>query len=726
MHGAPRPGASSRARGQASTRAASEAAAEAKLALTEYLITSNDFDACAQRGLEWLHENAGIANSILLAVDVDPTRLVTVAAHGLPADADEPMSIALEDHDHPLVQALGGRDPLWFATGPAQPATPLGATAFHAIPLRSEETPAEGDAYAILLLESRAPELATDVRWFVDVFGKKIDRIRARRAVQDSRFHREHRQLLGILNAVTDPILLTDFEGKLIIANGRAERLFAAPDDASEGRRRAVTMNNMLFSSALAAAAMGGDHNEGTSRRELVLVDPSDGSDLLFELLASPMRDAREGYGVVAILRNVTDLGRASEQLLESQRRLTAAQNEMSAERNRLELIIDSVADPILVTDPRGDVVMFNAPAERLFTVDEKAGPEEHRHVLANDAHFSSFVSNLLFSGSDLRYRGEIGLVDPATGRPLPVEAVSGKVLTEFGELTAVVTILHDRTEAAEKARLYAELERASKQLEQKVRAATSELAQQNEILRRQALELEQASALKTQFLANMSHEFRTPLNAILGYTYMLLNGVSGKIESQVRRNLDRVDSNARHLLTIINEILDITRIEAGKMPLHLSAFKLDDLIREVFSELDPIIQRSPVKVGWEVPKSVPEIVSDRQKLKQIVLNLLSNALKFTHKGSIWVHASTDPRTKKVFVAVADTGIGIAPEDQDKVFEDFRQVDNSPTRQYGGTGLGLSIVRRLAKMLDGKIHLRSEVGRGSTFTIEIPKRLRKR
>ena len=171
-------------------------------------------------------------------------------------------------------------------------------------------------------------------------------------------------------------------------------------------------------------------------------------------------------------------------------------------------------------------------------------------------------------------------------------------MLTETGELTAVVTILHDRREALERARLYEQLKAASDELQARVQAATAELATQNELLRRQAIELEQASRLKSQFLANMSHEFRTPLNAILGYTHMLLQGVAGDLLPAVKRQLQRIDSNGRHLMTIINEILDITRIEAGKMPMQLSEFNLNELVPEVMAELDPVISRSKLTVA--------------------------------------------------------------------------------------------------------------------------------
>ena len=198
----------------------------------------------------------------------------------------------------------------------------------------------------------------------------------------------------------------------------------------------------------------------------------------------------------------------------------------------------------------------------------------------------------------------------------------------------SVVTILHDLTEAIEKARLYEQLKQASDELERKVQAATAELAEQNELLRRQPIELEQASALKSQFLANMSHEFRTPLNAILGYTHMLLQGVTGPVSEPQRKSLTRIDSNARHLLTLINEILDITRIEAGRMPLNLTTFSVGELVDEVHVGARADHQAvEPDGRAADARARLPPLKSDRQKVKQIVLNLLSNALKFTPAG---------------------------------------------------------------------------------------------
>src|SRR5438270_431588 len=450
------------------------------------------------------------------------------------------------------------------------------------------------------------------------------------------------------------------------------------------------------------------------ARCELLLVSPSEGSDLLFELLSSVVQHPREGTCVVSILRNVTDLRAATEQIEENYRRLRLAEADVRAERDRLDLIIDSAADPILVTDSSGKILLMNSPAERLFTApDLGERAEAERAVRSNDAHFSSFISNLFLTGSGLRWRGEIPLTDPSTLQPLPVEAVAGKVMSEHGEVTAVVTILHDRTEAIEKARLYEQLKAASEQLEEKVREATAELVRRNELLQRQHLELEQASQLKSQFLANMSHEFRTPLNAILGYTSMLLQGVSGDLSAPQKNKMTRVDSNARHLLSIINDILDISRIEAGKMPLHLEEFELPGLISELLAEVEPLIQKARLSASTDLSPDLPSLASDRQKVKQIVLNLLTNAIKFTPQGAVGVRAGYDRSRDEIAVSVQDTGIGIAEKDQQKIFEDFRQADDSVTRQYGGAGLGLSICRRLANMLGGGITVERRTGTGS-------------
>ncbi len=700
-----------------------EAAAAARLQLAESLLSTDDAPECAQAAVDWLGARGGARRAVCALFDAETGKLGRVLSSGVPRAQLESLGLALEKPEHLLVFA--GREPVALARngrGKSNGRPWRGDFIAFPLPLSKKR---EARLGLLLVSPSRCEQ---EARWAAELLGQKLVRLRASMAVAagEHKLQRERELLLSIINASPDPILLTDPEGRMIISNARAEALFSSREGESEGRHRAVTLNNMLFSAALSQQAID---QAGGARRELLLVSPSEGSDLLFELLSSVVQHPREGTCVVSVLRNVTDLRAATEQIEENYRRLKMAEADVRAERDRLDLIIDSVADPILVTDSSGKILLMNAPAERLFTAPEEVpegAVDAERAVRSNDAHFSSFVSNLFLTGSGLRWRGEISLTDPATLQPLPVEAVAGKVLSEHGEVTAVVTILHDRTEALEKARLYEQVKSASEQLEEKVREATAELLRRNELLQRQHLELEQASQLKSQFLANMSHEFRTPLNAILGYTGMLLTGVSGDLSAPQKQKAQRVDSNAHHLLSIINDILDISRIEAGKMPLHIEEFGLPELVQELLAEVEPLLQTARLSTVTDVPEHLPPLVSDRQKVKQIVLNLLTNAIKFTPQGQVKLSVRSDAEGRALRVQVQDTGIGIAPQDHEKVFEDFRQADSSVTREYGGAGLGLAICKRLVTMLGGSIELQSALGQGSTFTLVIPRKGRRR
>src|SRR5713226_3068040 len=601
----------------------------ARVRLLEGFVARAEISDCTQLALQWICEVLGLTQSICLIRPETDQSLFVIGSYGVHGSAVATYTVSLEDWNNPLVPAFVNRKELFFpaphssADRKRRPSTPFEDAPFHAVPLGVSGF--SDDAFGLLLVAGSAT-LGPDFHWLTSVFSQRLDQILRQQALTegDRKQGRERSLPYSIINAVTDPILLTDTEGRLLIANARALTLCTASEEESEGRRSAVRMNNMLLSSALSSKAI---EETGAARRELLLVNPIDGSDLLFELLSTVTEDPRHGTGVVSILRNVTDLRRASEEIEQNYRKLRIAEAQALAESDRLNLIIDSVADPIVVTDAGGATSLMNEPAERLFTIPTGASEIEQRWVQANDAHFSSFIAGMLVS-ADQRRIGEIGLSDPGTGEAMPVEAIAGKILSDHGELTAVVTILHDQREALEKAKLYEKLKQASDELERKIQAATADIAQQNELLRRQAIELEQASELKSQFLANMSHEFRTPLNAILGYTSMLLQGVAGELAAPQKKNLGRVDSNAKHLLSIINDLLDISRIEAGKMPLHLEQFELPTLMGELLAEVEPLIHTARLSTSTELASDLPPIVSDRQKVKQIVLNLLTNAIK--------------------------------------------------------------------------------------------------
>jgi signal transduction histidine kinase len=695
----------------------SDELADAKLGLLEFLISWDDLREVAARSLEWLLEFGGVRRAACFSVELEGNRMVLLGARGFALeDAGAGLVIDLDDRKHPLVAAAERRVPAPL-DGPIRDprlAALLGKAPLHGVPLQGRRGRDEWTS-GLLVLDPWSEESEPAATWLSRVLGHRL--LSAGRASFGAEPDKKGRRERLLLDSVPDPILLTEPEGGMLVANARAQSLLATADGDSEGRRRAVAFNNMLLSAALAQSMLQGEGRP----REVLLVDPADGSDLLYELLSTAVSDPREGTAVVSILRNVTDLRRAMEEVADNYRRLRLAEADVRAERDRLDLIIDSVADPILVTDSAGALVLMNTPAERLFNVPPGSPPDYAQRVRANDAHFSSFVSNVFLSQGP-RHVGGIALVDPSTGLPLPVEAVSGEIFSEHGEVVTVVTVLHDRTEAMERARLYEELKRASELLEERVREATAELVSQNELLRRQRLELEQASALKSQFLANMSHEFRTPLNAILGYTSLLLEGVSGPLNDKQQRNLGRVDSNAQHLLALINDILDISRIEAGRMPLTLESMDVAALVQEVLAELEPLIARTRLAVSAAPADGLPQVKSDRAKVKQVLVNLVSNAVKFTPSGSVTIGVDMHVDGRHLQIAVTDTGIGIDPADQEKIFDDFQQADPSTERRYGGAGLGLAISRRLAHMLNGRLELKSRPGQGSTFTFVLPRR----
>jgi signal transduction histidine kinase len=233
--------------------------------------------------------------------------------------------------------------------------------------------------------------------------------------------------------------------------------------------------------------------------------------------------------------------------------------------------------------------------------------------------------------------------------------------------------------------------------------------------------ELEVASKHKSQFLANMSHELRTPLNAILGYAELMLDSIYGEPSEKMRTVLERLQSNGRHLLGLINDVLDLSKIEAGQLTLTLDDYSLSDVVHGVVSAVEPLAAEKRLAIKAEVPPDLPTGRGDGRRLSQVLLNLIGNAIKFTDKGEVAIRAFA---TNGAFtVAVCDTGSGIPAADQAKIFEEFQQADSSITRTKGGTGLGLSIAKRIVEMHGGRIWVESEPGKGSRFYFTLPVRV---
>ncbi len=242
------------------------------------------------------------------------------------------------------------------------------------------------------------------------------------------------------------------------------------------------------------------------------------------------------------------------------------------------------------------------------------------------------------------------------------------------------------------------------------------------EEVRRKSAELENAFKLKTDFLNTMAHELRTPLNVVIGTQQLLQEGAYGSLGDQQHKALDRIGRYAKGLLELINEILDLMRLEAKKVSLHLEEFSVHEMADDLELSFEPLAREKGLRLSFEIARDVPRLMTDRGRLKEILENLLANAVKYTDKGSILVRIQTEGagQQKRVVWSVTDTGIGIGNSDLPHLFEPFYMAEGVDRRKYPGTGLGLSIVKRLVELLDGDIRVDSEAGRGSTFTVALP------
>jgi PAS domain S-box-containing protein len=355
---------------------------------------------------------------------------------------------------------------------------------------------------------------------------------------------------------------------------------------------------------------------------------------------------------------------------------------EITRQKQYYQAVIENSPAAIVLLDLEANVTGWNPAAKRLFgyTEDEALGQNIDDLVAIRDEMHAEAVR---YSQQALREK-QVNLLARRTrkdGSLVEVD-ISGLPVRVAGEDVGLIAIYHDVTE-----------------------------------LQRARLAAEEANRAKSTFLANMSHELRTPLNAIIGFTRIVRRKSAEALPEKQLDNLDKVLVSAEHLLSLINTVLDISKIEAGRLDVKVDEFELDPLVQEVVDTSQPLIKEG-VQLRAEVVAEITKLRTDQDKLRQIFINLLSNAAKFTHEGEIVLSAWQEGEC--LFVDVCDTGIGIPAGAIDKVFEEFQQADTSTTRQYGGTGLGLSISRSLARLLGGDLTVASVEGKGSTFTLSIP------
>lgn len=394
-----------------------------------------------------------------------------------------------------------------------------------------------------------------------------------------------------------------------------------------------------------------------------------------------------------------------------------------------LKNVLNNSADIIITTDPDGRIVEFNQGASKIlgYSKDEVVG-KKVEELWLNPKDREEILKSLEKQGSVTNYETQLITKD---GRIIDVILTLSLIKNGDGKIHGTVGISKDITEKKKLERAIEErnleLKELNEKLEEKVMERTVELEKANR-------ELERSNKLKSQFIATMSHELRTPLNSILGFSELLLDEVFGSLTEKQKRYVNNIYNSGNHLLQLINNILDLAKIESGRMQLHYEIFSLKQALLEVENILKPMIDKKNQRLNVSINEKLSVINADRTKFKQIFYNLLSNAIKFTGEGgSIFINADLIEKKNYDFmskegcckynylkISITDTGIGIKKDDQEKIFSEFEQLDSSLSRKYEGTGLGLALTKKLVELHGGEIFLDSEEGKGSTFTVILP------
>jgi PAS domain S-box-containing protein len=686
--------------------------------------------------LDGLSRAFGYSRALVALYDSQLRLLRGSVAFNVPEEIAESLAVSIEERDHPLVAALLQETPLRvdevrsdrrLAQHDKGLLLEMGITSFIVVPLRTTLDPGdlassaprptmpdaraaddrsptmagvdaaaqvEVPAAGVIILSKEGVLSDNDIEGLMPFANQAGATLASARSVElfrhsSERYAVENEWLWWMINSVADPVVVTDEQNDIIRQNRQAELIFRTRPDDGEGKKNAIRMNNFLFTAALSTSNL--EHGRSGSSRELTLVDPIEGTELIFEVISHPAYHFRlNTTGMVSLLKNVTDLSYATEELSQNVQRLQSAEEKSRLERDRLDLVLRNVPNPIIVIDNEDQITQMNQEAIRLFRPPENNAANRRKTQIAasNSAKFVFFVSQLRLETAQVK-SGELSLIDPDSDEELVMAVTSTELRDESGALLGNVSVMQDLTRLRE-----LERRRVAHQLfESEKLAATGRLA------------------------ASIAHEINNPLEAITNSLYLLVqrtpaNDANHQFLAIAKKETERVSR-------ILRQMLGFYRPELSTASTDINA-----LILEAESLIEKDLRQKGVRMYNDFSSTMPMVMASSDQLKQVILNLLLNAQEsMPDGGSIFITTrptrDADPAylpSRSVVIQVRDTGKGIAEEHLANIFEPFF----STKQARKGTGLGLWVSLGIVQRHGGTITPRSRPGEGTIFTISLP------
>jgi PAS domain S-box-containing protein len=552
--------------------------------------------------------------------------------------------------------------------------------------------------YEIITEDGKIVPVETSVTVMKDADGKVIGLVAitndiTERKKAEKRLQESEEKLRVMFGSITDGVIVTDLTGTVVEANAGAAHLIGYSN-----KEELIGRNAFEFVSpkdrALAMNATKKTLEEGLiqERAEYTILT-ADGREIDTDSSAAVLYDSSGNpTGIVNVVRDITDRKHAEEKLKESE--------------EKFRTFVDTASDLLNITDRAGNITDVNESMARVlgYSKEELIGMHftQILPLKTFERDFKPPFEKFIKRGGEIAFDTAFTTKD---GKEVYGELRSVAIHDKRGRYVGSRAVFHDLTER--------------KKAEQELQEKNEQLKAQREELVRKATELELVSQAKSEFLASMSHELRTPLSAVIGFSELMLDGVPGEINDEQRGCLNDILDSGRRLLSLINDILDLSKVEAGKIELKPQNLDIANIVSDVVQIIKPVLNKNRQEIEVSVTQGLPEVRGDKNRLEQILLNLLSNASKFTEQGGrMRIHVGR--KGDYCQVAVIDTGIGIKKEDQEHVFEAFVQGETLSDRKKEGTGLGLTLTKRFVEAIGGRIWMESEYGKGSTFIFTIP------